>query len=440
MHAVARRLFLLVAAASIVAIAAEHLSPRLSIARAQDAAPAEDAPADPVPDDTQREKGEDEYSIPVPGDPVLLIYTNRQKVEGVLVDQRPGAIVVRIGGIDVTVRPSELDRIVRLPSVEERFRQMRGVLRDNDVRGRIALARWARDRGLFDDAIEMIDEALEIEPTNGDALALRPILEQLRALDERKRAREATAPRDRQPQDESPDIRAMRILDFPLLSPEEVNLIKVYEVDVADPPRMVINRDTIDALLQRYAGSPGIPTTRAGREAFRRLPPAEILQTMFRLGARDLYAEVEVIGNPASMNQFRDAVHAGWLINACATTRCHGGNAAGRLQLFNRKATNERSFYTNFLILDRYRMETGKPLIDYDAPDRSVLLHMGLAQDDALWPHPEVEGWKPVFRDRRARNFRRAVEWISSMYKPRPDYPITYIPPGAEPPTAPGER
>jgi hypothetical protein len=437
-HAVARRLILLLVVASIVAIAAEHLSPRLSVARAQDAQPPDDAPAQPLSDESQ-DDGDEAYETPVPGDPVLLIYTNRQKVEGVLVEQRPGAIVVRIGGIDVTVRPSELDRMVRLPSVAERFRQMRGVLRDNDVRGRIALARWARDRGLFDDAIVMIDEALEIEPTNGEALALRPILEQLRALDERKRARDAAAP-DRKPQEQSPDIRAMRILDFPLLSPEEVNLIKVYEVDIADPPRMVVNRDTIDALLQRYAGSPGIPTTRAGREAFRRLPPADILQTMFRLGARELYPEVEVIGNPVSMNQFRDAVHAGWLINACATTRCHGGNAAGRLQLFNRKATNERSFYTNFLILDRYRLETGRPLIDYDAPDRSVLLHMGLAQDDALWPHPEVDGWKPVFRDRRARNFRRAVEWISSMYKPRPDYPITYIPPGAEPSPAPVER
>jgi len=44
-------------------------------------------------------------------------------------------------------------------------------------------------------------------------------------------------------------------------------------------------------------------------------------------------------------------------------------------------------------------------------------------------PHPEVRGWRPAFRGRRSRSFRQSINWIESMYKPRPAYPIEYTPP-----------
>jgi len=173
-----------------------------------------------------------------------------------------------------------------------------------------------------------------------------------------------------------------------------------------------------------------MPATKVEREAFKHKPSAEILDMMFRVGARELYGQVEVIGNPESMRAFRDRVHSAWLINSAATTRCHGGKQGGRLLLTNRKPGSNESLYTNFLILERFRTREGDPLINYAQPERSVLLEMGLPRDEAIYPHPDVPGWRPVFLTREDRAYQRAVEWIRMMYQPRPAYPLEYTPPG----------
>ena len=36
---------------------------------------------------------------------------------------------------------------------------------------------------------------------------------------------------------------------------------------------------------------------------------------------------------------------------------------------------------------------------------------------------------EPVFHSTNDRRYQDAVEWIKSMYMPRPDYPVQYTPP-----------
>src|SRR5690606_13117960 len=126
-----------------------------------------------------------------------------------------------------------------------------------------------------------------------------------------------------------------------------------YEIDTNNPPRLLIDRDTITQLMSEHAGSSLIPSTREGREAMYRKRPAEILDIMFRLQARNLYGKVQVLDHPESFRRFRENVHRGWFMNNCATTRCHGGTEAGRLWLHNRRPNSDETVYTNFLILDR---------------------------------------------------------------------------------------
>jgi hypothetical protein len=165
---------------------------------------------------------------------------------------------------------------------------------------------------------------------------------------------------------------------------------------------------------------------------------------MFRVRARDLYGEVKVLDHPRSMQQFRDQVHRSWVVNSCATTRCHGGSDAGRLMLSSRRQASDAAVYTNFLILERFRLEDGTPLINYDDPARSPLLHLGLPRDISRFPHPVVptqdgrgDLWRPVFRNPGDRRFQEAIDWMNAMYRPRPEYPVDYTPPTGE--TAPEE-
>jgi len=151
---------------------------------------------------------------------------------------------------------------------------------------------------------------------------------------------------------------------------------------------------------------------------------------LFRARARDLYGSVEVIGQPQSVRIFRDRVQAGWLVNNCATSRCHGGPDIGGLWLVNRKPRSDAATYTNLLILERTELFDGRPLIDFERPAASAMLQLGLPTNDSARPHPKVVGWRPAFRNRDARAFRFAVSWIDAMYEPRPEYPVEYVPPG----------
>ena len=408
-----------------------------------DPAPADDAPAlpEPTPDPMLEAPAPrldldaivpPDATPPAPGDDILITFASGQRTEGVLVSSEPGLFIVRIGGLDVRLRPSDLSSIVRLPSVEERFEQLRGVAPIEDVSALLALSSWAESRGLLTRALGVVEEALDLEPQNGDALRAKATLERQIELKRLQRitAANATEEADEAEKEFSIPVRELVIRQFPMLTPEQINLMKVMEVDLKDPPRILISLETIEALIRTHGDHPSMPVTRAERDAFRHAPAAEILDMIFRVGARELYSQVRVIGHPTSMREFRDRVNAAWLTNAMATTRCHGGTAGGRLQLQNRKPSSPESFYTNFLILDRFVTRDGEELINYARPERSVLLEMGLPRGDAIYPHPEVPGWRPLFRSRDDRAYQRTVEWIRKMYQPRPMYPVEYTPPG----------
>jgi hypothetical protein len=205
-------------------------------------------------------------------------------------------------------------------------------------------------------------------------------------------------------------------------------------VDLGDPPRLSIDREIVLELIEAYAGNELIPQSREGRAALERRPPEQILELMFRLKAREFYGRVDVREEPRAFRLFRDNVHREWLVNSCASNACHGGEQAGRLWLNNENQNSERTLYTNFLILERFRLSDGTPLVNYEAPAQSPLLHMALPREESLYPHPLVAtsrtaAWRPVIGSVDDARFAGSVEWINAMYRPRPEYPVTYAPP-----------
>ncbi len=376
--------------------------------------------------------------------PVVVVLRTGERLRGEFVEKRGGSLVVRIAGIETGIPIDQIDRVVAQSELVERYRALRAGIADNDAERLLFLAEWLRMNGMLDEARQETRTALDADPTNGEGIRLRQLIEEQIRLREKTRVGADNGAGGGE--DRPANGPATRPLpgQFPLLTEEQANLLKVYEINLDAPARILISRDAMDQLLDRYAGRLDVPATREGRAAFLRRTPAEILDTMFRLRARELYGEVQVQGLPASLERCRDDVHAAWLVNGCATTRCHGGDEAGRLMLYNRRPTAEQSALTNFLILDRFRLPDGRALINYDAPAQSPLLQMALPPDRSASPHPRVEGWTPIFTDDGARPFEAAVEWIRSMYQPRPEVPIEYQAPagkgkGPEAPTAPPE-
>ncbi|MFM9994493.1 MAG: hypothetical protein ACKVU4_01685 [Phycisphaerales bacterium] len=347
-----------------------------------------------------------------------------------------GGVTLRIGGLPTKFAADIVDRVEILPPLLERYRAMREAIDGRDPDDLVRIAEWLLARKQYTLAVEELERAVAVRPGHAPASSLLLIARGQRDLAARAGVG-GGAPADRAGTPGGARRPARRA--FPTLTPEQINIIKVYEIDLASrpAPRLVIPRETMVEVFEEHAGSGYVPANAEAREEILRWTPSKQLELMFRLQARDHYGDVKVIGNPPVMERFRDGIHRTWLINSCATTKCHGGEEAGRLFLGTHRPNSDPSVYTNFLILERFKLTDGTPLIDHDEPQRSPLLQMALPRKDSIRPHPVVPGatgadvWRPTLRNTDDPRFVDAIAWIKSLYRPRPEYPIDYQPPSA---------
>ncbi len=396
------------------------------------AARSQDAPVSASQPETPAESPTESEATPE----VTLILKDTQQVTGLRVDVTTEDVVLLINGIRVPYPMDEIARIHVHEPVMKRYESMRAAVGDNPAQI-LQLARWLRDRERYDLAVQEAKRAAALDPSDPAASQLVTELIAVAALKAKSRAgdREGRAGRSRRTRPERPE--------YPLLTDEQVALIKVYEVRLENPPRMLIERETITKLFESHADSSLIPATQTGRDAMYRWAPDRVLDLMFRLRARELYREVRILDELPAMVTFRDQINRGWLTSGCATDRCHGGREAGRFWLYNQNTNVVRGAYTNYLVLERFRVgDESLPLLNFEDPEESVLIQYALPREETAMPHPvvphEVSGrdtWRPVFRSRRDRRMKRVIDWIDSMYSPHPEYPVEFEPP--EPPPVP---
>jgi hypothetical protein len=352
--------------------------------------------------------------------------TDGRRITGQFVNRTETAIILKIAGIETSLPLSEVADVKPLKPVEERHADLRAAIDDQDEARLLRLAEWAFNRGRADLAMGDIEQVLKVNPANDEAQRLRTLVAAQLELDRKRRDVEPPLPPEqREPVPKPPP--------FPLLNSDQINIIRVYEVDLAAPPRMKLDEDALKRFVDLYAGQGPIPASKDGRASFVRRPIHKILQAMFDLQAREFYGEVKVSENPKPIRMFREAVSP-WLIGTCSSTECHGGQNAGRFQLYNKRPNSDATLFTNFLIIERFRTSDGQALIDYENPAESPLLQYALPREAASFPHPELvtekrNQFRPIFRAVTDERFKAAAEWIPLMYQPRPDYPIDYTPP-----------
>ncbi|MBX3381114.1 MAG: hypothetical protein KF805_13550 [Phycisphaeraceae bacterium] len=396
--------------------------------------------------------------MPVPSGQLetILVLKDGSQVVGRLVSIEDEMYTVLIAGIPTRFSKENVLRVMPQPPVEERYRQMRAAIDDSDLDRRVLLAEWLRDRKRYDLALTELESVLKVDGAHPHARELKKTIELQMEIDQaaadRKAARESESSTGKSAGSEIDDRKEPDVSHpFPVLSEDQINLIRVYEIDLANPPRLLIPRELIASLIARYSDDSLMPATPELRDRLYQTKPSQILDLLYRLKAKDLYPMVKVLEDPASLQSFKRDVHQGWIMNGCATSRCHGGEDAGRLMLKRSRPTDAYTYYTNFLILDRFRLMDGKPLINYEEPEKSPLLQMAMPRSLTTRPHPLVRNqagtdlWKPAIRSVDDRRYHATLDWIRSMYRPRPEYGITYDPPAPKGtlqlgPAANGER
>jgi len=365
---------------------------------------------------------EDRGRVLKAGQRVRVVMKDGQSFTGEFLSKDRLNVVITIAGIRTTFDQEKVDHVVALKSFEEEYRDLKKTLDPDDYAQRSDLCRWLYGRGEYELAAQELEALLDDTSQFPEARQL------LRTVNKAIELHSSTTDRDgsKVPETNDSSVQPSQFVSATLLTDSDVNLMRIYEVDLKDPPRMIVPREVIDELFKKYGQSEMLPQTEEGRRRFYSKKPSEILDILFELQARELYGKIRVLSEPKAFMRFRLDVERIWLTNTCATSRCHGGVNGGKFYLFNKRTNDSRTVYTNFLILERIKIG-GKPLLNYDKPSESLLLQMGLPRNQTGTPHPLVDGWRPVFRDRADPLFQKAEGWMNGMYRPRPDYPVNYV-------------
>jgi len=221
----------------------------------------------------------------------------------------------------------------------------------------------------------------------------------------------------------------------PLLSQEEIDLIKVYEVrlDSDPPPRIAIPRDELRNFLKEYQENDLIPRGKREQERWLRADGHVHLELLFKLRARDYYKHVRVKSKIESLHQFGN-IHRRYILGFFQPV--FGAGAVEGLYLFPRGRETERIEMTNFYILTQVSID-GKPIIDRNVPKDSLLVQWGLPRESAKFAAPEdLDRWQPQFKSEDDERFKELVNWIESLIAVNQgsDYGISYKMPQHEKP------
>jgi len=363
----------------------------------------------------------------------VIYLTDRQDpIKGELVDETAEAYVLRIAGIDTPIPKNRVERMEFEKSLADQFKAKRAEIKDDDYDARYDLAKWAFDQESlagYQLAKKELAALTQAKPDHQQARLLATLVDEriaaLKAIEEAPNA-DQTDPADPQPTADPVTAKKPKTLDE-----NQRALLKVYEVNLANKPRLVIPRQTIDKLLKDYRGNAALNdfTDRQGMARFRNLEGHEQLAIMFEAQARALYDQVQMRDEPESLQTFRTKVNPSYVVRYFM--RHFGAAPVEGVNLIDARPNVEENAYTNFLMLHRAKKD-GLPFIDRDRPDQSLLLQWGLPRDDATYPAPEVRNWRPYFTGPDDQRFKDMLQWIGSLYRPAPQYPIEYTPPSPE--------
>lgn len=397
---------------------------------------------------------------PKPGQRGLVQLRDGTVVRGEIIRDTLEEVEFKVDTVQGKLPRSQVYRVVLELDFDARYARIKSAISPEEHGRRLGLARWLTDQGRMDLAIMELESLLR----DADIEEARDMLRDINARVKLAQAVEANKRNHAKPATDGGNAASQpattpganpagagstasnppkgtaateapkgpptsrEMLPKDLLSNADVNLVRVYEIDFKDPPRMTVSPEGVRQLILRYGSSALVPADSQARNALYSKTGTELAHLLFDLKARDLYGYIEVDEDPASIAKFRTRVHNSWLIGNCATSRCHGGVDAGGFFLYTGNAKDQRIRYTNLLTLLNFKVD-GKPMVNFEDPPNSLLIQYALPRTTARYPHPDVKGWKPVFNNSTPQLMQDTLDWIRSMYQPRPEYPVKYVPP-----------
>ena len=329
-------------------------------------------------------------------------------------------------------------------TVEQEYEKRHSVLAANDVEGRIRLSRWALGRQQYDLAHDAAQEVLDIDKRNADAQELIRTIDAQRKLD-RKTGTGATGQPTSPARATGPasgaagtgaaahggDANANATQPggkekggnglVPPLSPDEINRVRLLEWHGERNVRVRLQND----VKHRYLSHSGVKPAE-----FNKMDAVDEALLIKKHGTPDMWNDIRIASDPPALQEYRSLIQRA-LLNGCATAACHGGGAGSERFALHTKADHEPEAYANFITLNKFHYKPAKgreaEMIDRNRPEDSLLVQFGLPFDLANTPHPDVEGYRPVFRTKNDPKLRQVVHWIADSLSPlQSDYGVPF--------------
>jgi hypothetical protein len=369
-----------------------------------------------------------------------LVLKDGRRITGQLVAQTPNTVTVKVAGIESTFLRDQIRDLQIKLTLEEQAQQRRQGLKPDDFDGRFEIARWLYDHKTPEGyrlALVELDSLLQANPNHERAKLLRNIVaDEVAKLNAPPLVTPAPQPPGTGPTPANAPVRPP--VEGPkMLGKDEMNLIRVFEVDLATKPKLQITDKTLSEVLKKYRERPemaGFLGTR-GEAKLRTLQGWQQLDLLFKLQAREYYPSVQVREEPKTLREFKTSIHPNYVVRYCGG--CHGEGKAPGFYVITAQPTRDDVIYTNLMLVRRTKTHGGG-LIDKSEPAKSPLLQFGLPAKDAKTPHPNVKSWRHFFTGPADPRYAEMEAWIKSLYgTSSDDYPIDFAVPAVAPAAVP---
>jgi hypothetical protein len=372
------------------------------------------------------------------------------------------SITVTIHGGTLSIPRASVLTIDYSDQFDASFGKKLAALESGDVEGRLALARDALAAGKFDLATQATQSVLEFAPHNTSAQdMLASIQAQKNLVARMQQSNETTplppehtiaplpAPSSRAEQPSAapgsanatePSTATSRGPSGKFLTMDDVYTIRRDELLPTDN----LHVDFLSNVRANYIATAGI-------DSFEFLHKSETDQALEIIQYRSpkLAPDIHILSDPVSLQTYRSHIQSRF-ITGCAASGCHGQAAAANFFLYP-NSEEVTHLYTNFFILQKTSRKLAggdvfgagpvvRPMIDRVHPDMSLLLQYTLPRSQASLPHPDVTGYRPLFRNDSDPGYAEVLNWITSLKAIVPDYGINFtVPTGADATQSPNE-
>ncbi len=351
---------------------------------------------------------------------------NGRVLTGEVTKTKDGYTIKLESGMEVQIAADQVSKVEKVVTPVDEFAQRWEKVDKKSASDLVALASWADEKGLLEQATKTLKAALKVAPKNERAKLLLKVVE---AKIEAKKNEGSGENGNGGKEDDQVTVDGQRLDPKWLASMEDIYRVRLEEIRPDERVTVKYENDVLDRFIRMMEGIEEFKQPRFD-QTFRGWPRSKQLHYILDKIDRNNDAiknDIHIVVDPKFMIEFRNYIYP--VVRQFLDSPKVRANRedVGGLRLLTVGGRNIRVDYTNYLILYGFKFK-GQRMIDRDVVEDSLILQWGLPRDIARYPHPVEQ--PPTFSSTKSAQYRRIEKWIQQLKRPvEADYDLKWKPP-----------